>query len=61
MEATKKLQHWTPLLSELHAPMMSIPYMTDFSPKRWRKVTEVTLDKTPGVPRSHRLHNFSLF
>ncbi len=50
-----------PLLSEKHAAMMSVPYMASFSPKRWRKVIDVMLEKKTGVPRCHWLCIIALF
>jgi hypothetical protein len=35
--------------------------MAAFSPKRWRKLIDVMLEKTLGVPRPHHLQIIALF
>jgi len=40
--------------------MMSIPFKHGIIPDRWTKVTDVMLEKNPGVPRLHRLRVIQL-
>jgi len=45
---------------EIHCRMMSIPFKHGITPDRWTKVTDVMLEKNPGVPRLHRLRVIQL-
>jgi hypothetical protein len=50
-----------PSLSALHAVMMSIPFQTGVFPERWKRVTDIMLEKSPGDSRCHRLRIIALF
>jgi hypothetical protein len=41
--------------------MMSLPFQAGFAPDRWKKVTDIMLQKEIGDSRCHRLHIIALF
>jgi hypothetical protein len=47
-------------LSEIWSTMMSILLKAGFSPRRWREVVDVMLEKSPGNSKIHRLHIVAL-
>jgi hypothetical protein len=49
-----------PSIAYIHSRMMSILFLAGFSPRRWRKVIDVMLEKGQGYPRVHRLHIITL-
>jgi hypothetical protein len=44
-----------PVLTKMHAAMMSIPFQTGIVPEQWQKVTDIMLEKTAGDSRCHQL------
>jgi len=38
-----------PTLDQLHSCMMSFPFMHGFAPDRWKRVTDIMLEKEPGI------------
>jgi hypothetical protein len=50
-----------PILASMHAIMMSIPFQVGIVPDRWRRVTDIMLEKTPGDLRCHCLQIIALF
>jgi hypothetical protein len=48
-------------LTEMFATMMSLPFQIGFAPDRWKRVTDIMLEKDPGNSRCHRLHIIALF
>jgi hypothetical protein len=47
-------------VAQLHARMMSIPYIAGFAPDRWHNIVDVMLEKDPGSHRIHRLRIVAL-
>jgi hypothetical protein len=50
-----------PTLVSMHASMMSIPFHVGIVPDRWKRITDIMLEKTPGDSRCHRLRIIALF
>jgi len=50
-----------PTLAQLHSRMMSFPFVHGFAPDRWKRVTDIMLEKEPGNSRCHRLRILALF
>jgi hypothetical protein len=50
-----------PTLAQLHSQMMSFPFIHGFSPDRWKRVTDIMLEKEQGNSRCHRLRILALF
>jgi hypothetical protein len=46
--------------SEIHAAVMTVPLATGFCPERWKKATDVMLEKIPRVVRSNKLRIIQL-
>ena len=44
-----------PVLSWIHANMMTLPYTEDFAPRRWRDVVDVIIPKEVGNYKKHRM------
>jgi hypothetical protein len=47
-------------LADLIAKMIAIPLLIGYSPKRWHKIVDVMLEKSPGDSRIHRLRIVAL-
>jgi hypothetical protein len=45
----------TDAIYSVHVTMMSIPLVAGFCPERWKHVTDVILEKIPGVVRTNKL------
>ncbi len=50
-----------PTLAQLHSRMMSFPFQHGFAPDRWKRVTDIMLEKETGNSRCHRLRILALF
>lgn len=50
-----------PTLVHHHATMMFIPFQVGIVPERWKKVTDIMLEKTLGNARCHHLRIIVLF
>jgi len=50
-----------PTLAQLHRQMMSFPFIHGFAPDRWKRVTDIMLEKEQGNSRCHRLRILALF
>jgi hypothetical protein len=48
-------------LAALHSSMMSFPFLHRFAPDRWKRVTDIMLEKEQGNSRCHRLRILALF
>jgi hypothetical protein len=47
--------------AQLHSQMMSFPFLHGFALDRWKRVTDIMLEKEPGNSRCHRLRILALF
>jgi hypothetical protein len=50
-----------PILANLHATITSLPFQVGIVPDRWKKVTDIMLQKSPGDSWCHRLQIIDLF
>jgi hypothetical protein len=50
-----------PTLAQIHSCIMSFPFVYGFALDRWKRVTDIMLEKEQGNSRCHRLRILALF